>query len=407
MRLLSVAVTLLACWPVHAFAAAADTPAIAEIPGGVSDGDPGEQQTEPGPSPVPAYQWWIFGAIPIELAATDMRTVRATYLGAASSTTQGSVGCTLIQNSPQATGVPADGKVRLVFSGIIRPRGSPYNASRPGDCRLRLRIEKRTLVGSWDSAEEIIYPLVVAPHQQVTIESTATMRDWLKPHKFNEFGCDEFDEGGKIVIRLVAAATGGGCGVSMLTSKNHTRTEGNFMKLPEGVLVNQVTWRVEGSTRQCSLCDSVTSPCRGVQRPPFIVFYEPDSWGVVVRDGRTSGEDHALFTGDPDTPRGGQLISREQIIFGYTDTPRWHSYGLPIHARINCDPWAPTPTETTERVDTARGNFFSRLRNGLREKLGLGSTGKPAEPAGPPSLKVVMEKWEFLRPASRPLPFEG
>ncbi len=311
-----------------------------------------------------------------------------------------------------ATALSVGGIAKLDFFGWLIPRGSVTST---GDCRLLLAVSTRPLGGTWSPTTQVeAQPFVVAPHDRVRITATARMRDWLKPAQSG--GCSSDDAGGQLGVRVTAGPTGGDCRANFLSGSNHTHADWNFNALPEAVLVSSVTWRLESNGNKCSLCDdaSPTGPvCRGGIGPPIGKFpYRANMIGPTVREGtETQGAGgaqlYAIFTGPPQTPRDANILEPRQGVIIATNTAGvWRSYGMEAAARLACDHWLPPPADVERTVSSRIAEAGTRIKNAARRAFGFADEPLPPPPPAIPSLRLVLDSWEFLRPQSVTLPFE-
>mgnify|MGYP001806384592 CR=1 FL=1 len=357
-------------------------------------GDQQNQPPPPPPPPRPAHEWFLQRPLVIKLPALGGAPVRATLATFRQAPVAGQT-CRFDAQQRVATATPQGGFVELVFFGNLHPsRGNPLAT---GDCRPVLRVQRVNPDGSLSPLQEVDGPaFTVTPHQAVKVTATARMRDWLKPDQGAPCATD--DAGGQLGVRATAGPLGADCRVDFLTARNRSSiTDRNFNAMPEGVIVTAVTWRLEGDTGQCSLCeDPAAGPCRGLRLPP--ATYQQTLLGPVVRAQREEqrGADfrsYAIFTGPPFTRRNEPVI---EPISGVTIATNaqgvWRSYGLAPVARLACAPWAPAPADVGRAVEGA----FGVLRG--REP--------PPPPPPPPSLRLVLDSYEFLRPTSQRLPWE-
>ena len=359
----------------------------------------------------PAHEWWVRRALFLPLTVVGPGEVRATIVGSTEPQLPGTVGCRFDGLERTATAMPEGGLAQLGYVGWFIPRRGG-SETRTGDCRLLLDVSRRSLGGPWSAPERVeATPLVITPHARILISETVRMRAWLKPHL--SAACRDDDADGKLGVRVNAGQAGGDCRADFLTARNRTGEDRNFNVLPEAVIVRAVTWRVEGDRAFCTLCADPTGiPCRGPAPPSVLVPYQEDLMGPAVREGtETQGlggaREYAIFTGPPFTPRGAAVVEPNAgVTIGHNEQGIWRSYALSAASRIACDAWFPPPATLARSIDTAVQNAINRVINALIGAF-LGTQPAPLTPMpAAPSMRLVLDSWEFLRPQATVLPFE-
>jgi hypothetical protein len=393
------------------------TPASATVrPASGADRPPAAVVTAPAAgNPQPAREWWMNRPLQIKLAVKGNEQVKAQII--VGNYSGGGLGCTFAGQVKTAIATPRNGIASLGFMGLVVPRPSS-RVLESGACKLPLRISRKS-GGTWTEVEKLdTVTIQMVAHERVRITATATLRNWLKPNYVG--GCLTDDANSQLGITQVAGPLGGDCRADFLTTVNRNgRADWNFNALPEGVIVGPAKWRTEGDANFCSLCADPTSSCPGgdASVTGMPVYYTEDLIGpVITTETSMSGENLAKFTGPPNTPKNGRVTEPwHNVGIGSNDHGDWRSYMYASYARMTCKNWVPTPADAGQALQNAGnavGNVVGGLGAAAANALGQGGNNsagnsQPGQILPPaPSIRLVLESWEFYRPRSVRLPFE-
>lgn len=315
--------------------------------------------------------------------------------------------------------IAEDGTATLQLTGVFQPL-RPSGVTTGSICRLEVVVLRRQPNLAYREEARIPLPEIpVAAHETVTVTETARLRGFLRP--VTSVDCEGADLEGRFGLRVTAGAVSKGCRTDFLYPRDPR--PGMFgaptmNELPHGVILQRMSWRIEGSQQACELCINPLAPCRGAGQIPAMLVdpLVPLNWVYApLRPADMAampGQAFAVFGGPPLIARNeavrvdtrtetydtslpdyldrilgaGQNDLSGSDVIGQGDG-RWRSWMRPFAVRLQCSAWAPPP------ADVARSAAGALRGAGLQAP-------------SPPSLRLVLDSITFLRPAGTLVPGE-
>ena len=263
-------------------------------------------------------------------------------------------------------------------------------------CSLRVDINFKRPNGEQIHVSEVVR-LDVRPHQQVKIQDTAKLRNWLRPAQST--GCVSDDSGGQLGVKITTGPLGATCRTDFMTTRNRNRvTDWNSNMLPEGAYLLSLKWRLAGDTGTCQLCPDPRKACRGPieQLQTALLGYQEDLLGPIVKEGIMSDprrlgmvSSYPFYQGELDAHNN---VVSGGIAIGTNAEKKWHEFVYTWYSQMSCATWAPPPSNVATTIGSAA--------------RGVAGGNAPGTPPPPPTLRLVLDEAIFLRPQSSRLSFE-